>query len=82
MLGDGVAYARKVLNADWVLDMATLTGAQACYMCTGVFWDGIYTYCMYLCIYVYLCIYMWQSYHSKWVNSISCISKFSVSLHE
>lgn len=28
VLGDGVAYARKVLNADWILDMATLTGAQ------------------------------------------------------
>lgn len=30
VLGDGVAYARKVLGADWVLDMATLTGAQVC----------------------------------------------------
>lgn len=28
VLGDGVAYARKVLRADYVLDMATLTGAQ------------------------------------------------------
>ena len=28
VLGDGVAYARKVLKADWILDMATLTGAQ------------------------------------------------------
>lgn len=28
VLGDGVAYARKVLQADWVVDMATLTGAQ------------------------------------------------------
>ena len=28
VLGDGVAYARNVLKADWVLDMATLTGAQ------------------------------------------------------
>ena len=28
VLGDGVAYARKHLNPDWVLDMATLTGAQ------------------------------------------------------
>ena len=28
MLGDGVAYARKDLNADIVVDMATLTGAQ------------------------------------------------------
>jgi len=28
VLGDGVAYARKDLNADIVLDMCTLTGAQ------------------------------------------------------
>ena len=28
VLGDGVAYARKDLKADCVLDMATLTGAQ------------------------------------------------------
>ncbi|CAH3044800.1 unnamed protein product [Porites lobata] len=28
VLGDGVAYAKKDLNADIVLDMATLTGAQ------------------------------------------------------
>ena len=28
VLGDGVAYARKDLKADWVVDMATLTGAQ------------------------------------------------------
>jgi probable aminopeptidase NPEPL1 len=28
VLGDGVAYARKDLNADVVVDMATLTGAQ------------------------------------------------------
>ena len=28
VLGDGVAYARKVLKAEWVVDMATLTGAQ------------------------------------------------------
>ena len=28
VLGDGVAYARKNLKADWVVDMATLTGAQ------------------------------------------------------
>ena len=28
VLGDGVAYARKELKADWVVDMATLTGAQ------------------------------------------------------
>ena len=28
VLGDGVAYARKHLSPDWVLDMATLTGAQ------------------------------------------------------
>ena len=28
MLGDGVAYAKKILNADIVVDMATLTGAQ------------------------------------------------------
>ncbi len=31
VLGDGVAYARKVLKADWILDMATLTGAQVGY---------------------------------------------------
>ena len=30
VLGDGVAYARKVLKAEWVVDMATLTGAQVC----------------------------------------------------
>ena len=30
VLGDGVAYARKDLKADWVVDMATLTGAQVC----------------------------------------------------
>ena len=30
VLGDGVAYARKDLKADCVLDMATLTGAQVC----------------------------------------------------
>ena len=29
VLGDGVAYARKDLKADVVVDMATLTGAQA-----------------------------------------------------
>ena len=28
MLGDGVAYAKKDLKADVVVDMATLTGAQ------------------------------------------------------
>lgn len=28
VLGDGVAFARKDLKADWVIDMATLTGAQ------------------------------------------------------
>ena len=28
VLGDGVAYARKNLGADVVVDMATLTGAQ------------------------------------------------------
>lgn len=28
VLGDGVAYARKHLSPDWVVDMATLTGAQ------------------------------------------------------
>ena len=28
VLGDGVAYARNNLKADWVVDMATLTGAQ------------------------------------------------------
>ena len=28
VLGDGVAYARKVLQAEWVVDLATLTGAQ------------------------------------------------------
>lgn len=28
VLGDGVAYARKDLGADVVVDMATLTGAQ------------------------------------------------------
>ena len=28
VLGDGVAYARKDLKADWVVDMATLTGKQ------------------------------------------------------
>ena len=28
VLGDGVAYSRNVLKADWVVDMATLTGAQ------------------------------------------------------
>ena len=28
VLGDGVAYARKVLKAEWVVDLATLTGAQ------------------------------------------------------
>lgn len=28
VLGDGVAYARKDLKADWVVDMATLTSAQ------------------------------------------------------
>ena len=28
VLGDGVAYARKHLDPDWVVDMATLTGAQ------------------------------------------------------
>lgn len=31
VLGDGVAYARKDLKADCVLDMATLTGAQVGY---------------------------------------------------
>ena len=37
VLGDGVAYARKVLNADWVVDMATLTGAQVhMYVCECV----------------------------------------------
>jgi len=35
VLGDGVAYARKDLKADWVVDMATLTGAQVrMYTCT------------------------------------------------
>ena len=44
VLGDGVAYARKVLKADWVLDMATLTGAQVrcclsvCFVCLFVCW--------------------------------------------
>lgn len=28
VLGDGVAYARRDLKAEWVVDMATLTGAQ------------------------------------------------------
>ena len=28
VLGDGVAYAKKNLKADIILDMATLTGAQ------------------------------------------------------
>ena len=28
VLGDGVAYARRDLKADWVVDLATLTGAQ------------------------------------------------------
>lgn len=28
MLSDGVAYAQKDLNANIILDMATLTGAQ------------------------------------------------------
>ena len=30
VLGDGVAYAKKDLKADVVVDMATLTGAQVC----------------------------------------------------
>ena len=36
VLGDGVEYARKDLKADWVVDMATLTGAQVNrrYKCT------------------------------------------------
>ena len=33
VLGDGVAYARKVLKAEWVVDMATLTGAQVSLCC-------------------------------------------------
>ena len=35
VLGDGVAYARRVLRADWVVDMATLTGAQVCTLISG-----------------------------------------------
>lgn len=31
VLGDGVAYARRDLKAEWVVDMATLTGAQVHY---------------------------------------------------
>ena len=34
VLGDGVAYARKDLKADVVVDMATLTGAQAWFTCS------------------------------------------------
>ena len=42
VLADGVAYARKDLNADIVLDMCTLTGAQGL----------VYTYVLYMPMYV------------------------------
>ncbi|XP_062501169.1 probable aminopeptidase NPEPL1 [Corticium candelabrum] len=41
VLGDGVAYARKDLNADVVVDMATLTGAQG--ISTGRFHAAVLT---------------------------------------
>ncbi|XP_065827111.1 probable aminopeptidase NPEPL1 [Oscarella lobularis] len=41
VLGDGVAYARKDLKADIVVDMATLTGAQG--ISTGRYHAGLLT---------------------------------------
>ncbi|KAK3086554.1 hypothetical protein FSP39_020137 [Pinctada imbricata] len=41
VLGDGVAYARKDLKADVVIDMATLTGAQG--IATGKYHGSIVT---------------------------------------
>jgi probable aminopeptidase NPEPL1 len=43
VLGDGVAYARKVLKAEWVVDLATLTGAQG--ISTGKYHAGILSNC-------------------------------------
>lgn len=41
VLSDGVAYAQKILNADIILDMATLTGAQG--IATGKYHGAILT---------------------------------------
>lgn len=41
VLSDGVAYAQKMLNADIILDMATLTGAQG--IATGKYHGAILT---------------------------------------
>ena len=38
VLGDGVAYAKKDLKADVVVDMATLTGAQVCSVVMVTIW--------------------------------------------
>jgi len=43
VLGDGVAYARKDLKADWVVDMATLTGAQG--ISVGRYHAGVLSNC-------------------------------------
>lgn len=43
VLADGVVYAKKDLNADVILDMATLTGAQG--VATGKFHAGVLSNC-------------------------------------
>ena len=56
VLGDGVAYARKILKADWVVDMATLTGAQV--SCDkNVVW-GVWGVCVCACVRHVGCMHM------------------------
>jgi len=42
VLGDGVAYAKKDLKCDIIVDMATLTGAQVCLSATYYLIISIY----------------------------------------
>ena len=63
VLGDGVAYARRDLGADCVVDMATLTGAQ-------VEWRANYNY---------MCICCWTDTMSVKTKFQACMVRQNTS---
>ena len=89
VLGDGVAYARKVLKADWVVDMATLTSAQVkiCLFCLFACLLVVYTlvslvagcllFCLFVCLFVlfFVCLLVW-SFVFLFICFFACLFTF------